>query len=207
MKRTLPIVGLIIVLFSMNLHAQNADTKAFKNQLLIAPFYLFNETFMISYERIFPDNGALRITPSVTLSNVSDGSYFSRKNREGVGVELAYKALLFPTAQKFNIYFGPYLLYRYVKNTYTDYPYYGIQPAVALPPTKTIDEFNVMGVGIDTGVKLTFGRFIMDFTFGGGLRYPLNNSNFEIDNSASDIFDDNFKGIAPRVNFMLGVAL
>lgn len=211
MKRIL--LTVIASLAIVGAWAQSSQTeKVYNNQLLIAPFYLLDETFMLSYERIFTDNGALRITPSVTLSNVNNGLFdindSYRKNREGFGIELAYKALLFPTDRVFNVHFGPYVLYRYVKNTYESYTS-DLSYSSYLNPNPTIktERFNVMGAGIDTGIKLTMGRFILDFTVGGGLRYPANNSDFEIDNSASDIFDDNFKGIAPRVNFFLGVAL
>jgi hypothetical protein len=195
MKRAILITVLVCLANAVAIQAQTesnfqktSETGVFNNQLLFAPFYFFDQTLMVSYERIFQGNGALRITPSFTLSNADRFNY---GNREGFGLDLGYKAFLI-TNQKnrmtlFNVYLGPYIMYRNIKNP-------RIQP----------EAFNVLGGGIDTGIKFTFGhRFVLDITVGGGIRNPSIKGGF----SSDGIFDDAFKGIAPRINLFLGATL
>lgn len=186
----------------VSLQAQSTEpepAKVYKNQLLIAPFHLFDATFMLSYERLFPLNNTnteLRITPSVMLSNIDqdDYSFWGEEepsyNREGFGIDVGYKIFLFDSSRKINIYAGPYALYKYIRHNYTE------------EPDGTI---NAIGFGVDTGVQICFGRFVMDATLGGGMRYPMFDGSDTY--SAESIFDDRYKGITPRVNFVLGLML
>jgi len=177
--------------------AQTAETgTVFKNQVLFSPPFLIENTFMVSYERIFPTKGALRITPSVTLSNV-ENSIFWDKEREGWKIDVGYKAFLIEKGDfvKLNVYLGPYAMYRYLKN-YANYydSYYGKEEN---------EIYNILGAGVDAGAKLTIARFVVDFSFGGGVRYPIGIVGSE---TATSIFSDNYKGITPRANLSLGIA-
>ena len=160
-----------------------------QHQMLFSPFYFFGGTFMMSYEYLTLSHNAFRITPSVTLNN-SGNNY---ESREGVGLDLGYKISVF-NKYKANVYMGPYFMYKYAKHSSRDY-YYNVTD------NKT---YNVLGLGIDAGIKLTFGRFVMDITLGGGARYPLQDYSGY---SSRSIFHVAYKGIAPRANFFLGIAL
>ena len=177
--------------------------NVYRNQILIAPFYFFDNTFMISYERVFPSNGALRITPSITLSNINSSSYSyttpKYESREGVGLDLGYKAIVLDKSKKaatFNVYIGPYAMYKHVNNSKFD----------EATQAYRADQYDILGLGIDSGLKLIFGgRFVLDVTLGGGVRYPLFDSNDK--RVVTDTFDDEFKGVIPRINLFLGVTL
>jgi len=196
----------LVLMAMLSLNAQTTETietpqKIYRNQLLIAPFYFFDATYMMSYEYLISTNGALRITPSVTLSNVDKESslFNSYRNKEGYGIDLGYKIFLLRKGDgKVNVYIGPYAMYKYVKFIYSkeDHTYDFVK--------NKIDDYNVFGLGVDAGIKFIFGHFVLDLTVGGGIRYPQ----FENDDNytASSIFDDYYKGITPRANLMLGVA-
>ena len=183
MKRII-ITTVLVLVGIIGLQAQTVDSHKSnfqRSQLLFAPFYLFDATFMMSYEYLLTDNSALRITPSITFID-DDDSY------KGFGIDLGYKAFLLGNSRWINVYVGPYAYYKYIKSAKRlIYPYY-------IHEYDVID--NILGLGIDTGVKFTFGRFVLDFTFGGGIRYPLN------DNRSSPS-----KSIVPRANLMFGITL
>jgi len=196
MKRI--IIVAIALLGVMGLRAQPDDYPARmnRNQFLFSPIYLFDATFFVSYEHLFRNNSALRISPSITISN-SDNSIFQNnfRSREGFGVDAGYKIFLYEKPHRnANLYMGPYFMYKYMKIVHMGYP------------DDVADIYKIWGVGIDTGVKFTMGRFVMDITIGGGVRYPLLNDDPNVP-LADDILDINYKGIAPRINFCLGVTL
>ena len=186
MKRI--IFSALVLMSIIGLQAQTIDSQKpniYRSQLLIAPFYFFDATFMMSYEYLITDNGALRITPSITLE---DGY------REGFGIDLGYKAFLLRKSRIVNVYVGPYAYYNYLKSTDWNY-YYDYNSGYGHDEIE-INYNNILGLGVDTGVKFTFGRFVLDLTLGGGIRYPLN------DNLSSPS-----KSIVPRINLMFGVTL
>ena len=194
MKRT--IFTALILIGMISVQAQNVETTRqnfHQNQFLFSPFHFFDGTFMLSYERMMPNgNAALRITPSITLSNVQQFGWWGdedrRIGRQGFGLDVGYKFFLLNNPRRFNFYVGPYAMFRQINNRFR------------YLPTERID---VLGMGVDAGMKMTFGRFVMDFTLGGGLRYAM----FEgsENHSTPDIFDDKYRGIMPRANFVLGI--
>ena len=99
MKRiilTVLVFPYVISLLAQSQIEESLKSKVWRNQILVAPFYFFDNTFMVSYERIFPANGALRITPSITLSNID-------QEREGIGLDLGYKAFIVDKSRLFSI--------------------------------------------------------------------------------------------------------
>jgi len=185
----------------MSLQAQSVDWQKpniRRNHLLFSPFYLFDATFMMSYEYLFPYKGALRLTPSITLSNSLNNTYYSGlKSREGFGLDAGYKIFLSEKPRTiFNPYIGPFLMYKYVRHTRTD--------DVIIVPVQPVynDVYHVFGAGVEGGVKLVFGRFTLDATVGRGVRYHNDQNSI-----ATDVFDDVYKGIIPRINLFVGVAL
>ena len=189
---------------AINLWAQSDDSPASikRHQLLFSPIYLFDATFLLSYEHLFQNQTALRITPSITLSNTDNSVFHSNlKSREGFAIDAGYKVFLFEKPRRnANVYMGPYVMYKYVKHTRgTWYSSIPDDPDI-------VDIYKVWGVGIDTGIKFIMGRFVMDITVGGGVRYPLLNDDANVP-AAEGILDIGYKGIAPRINFCLGVTL
>ena len=164
---------------------------------MMNPFYFFDGTFMLTYERLFP-TGSLRITPSITLQNVNNGNF---DQREGWGLDFGYKFFLSPP-KRVNLYMGPYALYRKLSvggnhyiddNGYAGYRY-------------RTDVYDILGLGVDAGIKFIIGgRIVIDLSLGGGVRYPyLNGKTFN--STANDIFDVDYKGVVPRGNFSIGIA-
>jgi len=164
--------------------------------MLFSPFYFFDGTFMLSYERLF-SSGALRITPSIKLQNLSDEHY---SQREGWGIDLGYKFFLNNRPGKSNFYLGPYALY---KNTKVKESYI-YDDDFSFKRTR-IDTYNVIGLGVDTGIKFIFGRFTMDISLGGGIRYAYMDG-YTFNSTKSEWFDVDYKGIVPRGNFSFGIA-
>ena len=188
----------------MGLQAQSPDlqkSNVKRNHFHFSPFYLFDATFMMSYEHIFPFKGALRVTPSITLSNSLNSTYYSDlKNREGLGIDMGYKFFLSEKPRRVvNPYVGPFLMYKYVKHTRI---YYSVSSVWPGDNVYFHDEYHVFGLGVDAGVKFVFGRFTVDATVGGGVRYHNNSESI-----ATDVFDDVYKGIVPRLNLCFGIAL
>jgi len=199
-KITLAIVAFLFVgtLVAQTNHAEKRFSTVEKpNHLLFSPLYFFDGTFMLTYERLFP-SGAIRITPSIKLQNLSDDSY---SQREGWGLDAGYKFFLTNGLRKANFYMGPYTLFKNinVKNAIT---YHEIDGKVTQYQT---DRYNIVGFGVDTGIKFIFGRFTMDISLGGGIRYAYIEG-YTYKNSGSEWYDIDYKGIIPRGNFSFGVA-
>lgn len=186
---------LTVSLFAQNYHytERKASSVAYPNQFLFSPFYFWDGTFMLSYERIFP-SGALRITPSIKLQNIDD-KYYSQ--REGWGLDLGYKFFLSSRPYKVNFYLGPYALYKNTKVKSRSHQVDDMLMSVA-------QTYNILGIGVDTGVKFIFGRFTMDISMGGGIRYAYLDG-YNYDNSGVDWWEIDYKGIVPRGNISFGV--
>ena len=169
------------------------------NHFMMSPFYFLDGTFMLTYERLF-QTGSLRITPSVTLQNLSNHKLIEgHDQREGWSLDAGYKFFLTSRPYKVNFYMGPYGLFRSLSSYYQTHDY---ENGTYRDNT---DTYHIVSFGIDGGIKCIFGRFVMDVSLGGGVRYPyLNGAPFK--GSASNVFDVQYKGIVPRGNFSLGVA-
>ena len=188
MKKKLTLV-IVATLFAGTLCAQTN-----RNHMLFSPFYFFDGTFMLSYERLF-STGSLRITPSIKLQNINDELY---SQREGWGLDVGYKFFLNNRIRKANFYLGPYALYKNINVTESN----TFEGDMIRSQT---DTYNILGFGVDSGFKFIFGRFTMDISLGGGIRYAYIDG-YRYKNSGSDWFDFDYKGIVPRANFSLGIA-
>jgi len=196
-KILLTVVASLLVGF-LFAQTDNAEKKVgvlnHPNHILFSPLYFFNGTFMLTYERLFP-SGSLRISPSVKLQHIDDYRF---TQKEGLGIDLGYKFFLTKRPFRVNFYLGPYALYKSVK----------VKKAVdkhSSIKTYNTDIYDVVGLGVDTGVKFIFGRFTMDVMAGGGIRYAyLNGRSF--DSSYALWYDVDYKGIVPRINLSLGAA-
>ncbi|MDR2963631.1 MAG: hypothetical protein LBU90_08405 [Bacteroidales bacterium] len=208
MKKNSAIFTLLIFLCAINAHAQSSESKTYNNLFQFSPFHFFASTFYLSYERAFPElNSALRISPFITVKQKSSGYYYgygetfyydySPVRKEVYALEVAYKWFTFENPRKFNIFLSPYAQYKYISRQGNADIYNEIGEFVS--DGNTIN--NVIGFGIDSGLRFAFGRFVMDFTLGGGMRLPLN----ETDYISSDMFSDTYRGVVPRGNFLLGM--
>ena len=165
------------------------------NHFLFSPLYFFDGTFMLSYERLF-SSGSLRITPSIRLQNIDDQRY---TQREGWGMDIGYKFFFTGRPRHTNFYLGPYTLFKNIKEKSPSYS------SSYTPSNYIVDNYNIIGIGVDTGIKFIFGRFTMDISLGGGIRYAyLDGYSFE--NSGVEWWEIDYKGIVPRGNFSIGVA-
>ena len=167
------------------------------NHMLFSPLYFFDGTFMLTYERLFA-SGSLRITPSIKLQNLTDQDY---SQREGWGLDMGYKFFFTKRLYPANFYMGPYALY---KNIRVKVPY-DYDPMFGSTPRFQTDTYNIMSFGVDSGIKFIFGRFTMDISFGGGIRYAYVDG-YTYKSSRSEWFDIDYKGIVPRGNISFGVA-
>jgi len=197
-KITLAIVAsLFVATLAAQTHGaeKRSSTIHNPNHLLFSPFYFFDGTFMITYERLFA-SGSLRVSPSIKLQNLSDEFY---SQREGWGLDVGYKLFLNPRPHKVNFYMGPYALYKNINVK-------ELTPSFeSLFKQYQTNTYNILGLGVDTGVKFIFGRFTMDISLGGGIRYAYIDG-YTFKNSESTWFDEAYKGIVPRGNLSFGIA-
>lgn len=195
------------VLFVGSLFAQTRYSERMalpisnSNHVLFSPFYFLDGTFMLTYERLF-SSGALRITPSIKLQNIDDQHY---SQREGWGLDFGYKFILTNRPRKVNFYLGPYALYKNIKVKSPVYLSSSSYYPLMEPTTYAKKTYNILGMGVDSGVKFIFGRFVMDISFGGGIRYAYIDG-YSYANSGAEWFDIDYKGIVPRGNISFGVA-
>ena len=193
----------VVLLFTGALWGQSLDVEKRQmavqrpNHITFSPFYFFDGTFMLNYERLFP-MGAIRVTPSIKLQNISDQYY---TQREGWGLDVGYKFFISGNPRRVNVYIGPYTLYKRV----TTKEAYDMEGQYSTIRRYRTDSYNILGIGVDSGVKFIFGRATIDISFGGGIRYAyMNGRTFE--NSSSEWFEFDYKGIVPRGNVSFGVA-
>ena len=193
------VLTVLILVGIIGLQAQTVESsqpKVYHNQLLIAPFYLFDGTYMLSYEFIFLKSGTFRITPSVTYSNTTNNTapYNYSERRNGYGIDLGYKAFLIRNSRVVNVYAGPYTYLKYINSNESTFTYeHSMYEGYSY-------QNNILGFGVDTGVKCTLGHFVIDLTLGGGTRYPI---------SILTIYRntyEKYKGLELRANLMLGIA-
>ncbi|MCL2727564.1 MAG: DUF3575 domain-containing protein [Bacteroidales bacterium] len=197
-KITLAIVASLFMgtLAAQTSNAENQLSTNYKpNHLLFSPFYFVDGTFMLTYERIFASS-SLRVTPSIKLQNLSDEFY---TQREGWGIDVGYKFFLTQRPKRGIFYLGPYALY---KNINVKESGKSLESSFVQDIS---DTYNIMGLGVDTGVKFIFGRFTMDISIGGGIRYAFIDG-YTFKNSGSDWYDVDYKGIVPRGNLSVGIA-
>ena len=202
------------LLNAQNYRAQSPKTTKYAiqriehpNHILLSPFYLFDGTFMLSYERLF-QTGALRITPSVTLRNRTDYNYnhnYDNREEQGWTIDLGYKFFFTNRVHRVTPYVGPYAFYRYLESK-IQYPPQECGPECSTPALQysAYTNYDILGVGVEGGVKFIFGRFTMDVSLGGGIRIPYRDGDV-VSNGRDGMWDIAYKGVVARGNFSFGI--
>jgi hypothetical protein len=167
------------------------------NHITISPFHFFDGTFMLGYERLSP-MGAFRISPSITMRTKNHIG----KEEQGWGLDLGYKFSFIQNIRRVMPYVGPYVFYRYLESKTQDWDKYSDREPH--PAYTHYADYNVWSVGVEGGVKFIFGRFTMDIALGGGIRIPRCNGE-TLSIGSSDIWAIDYKGIAPKASFTLGI--
>lgn len=165
----------------------------YKNEFFLAPGYFFDGTFAIGYQynaQLF----SFSLMPSFTLSQSSLGS-----EREGWGVEAIGKVLFSKMPKKAQIYAGPYVGYRFLNETGSYYD--------ESLPIEGETSYSIVNAGVLFGMHFMWGRFTMDFNFGGGVRYPtVSGFCSRQGNVPNDFGEIGYKGMVPKGNLTFGVA-
>jgi len=174
------------------------------NHVLLSPFHLFDGTFMLSYERLF-NTGALRISPSVTLRNNRHYYDYGDREEQGWALDFGYKFFFTNRVHKVTPYVGPYIFYRYLESKIQDWNEYTDREYTDYYPRAQYTNYDILGVGVEGGVKFIFGRFTMDVSLGGGVRIPYRNGK-SITGGPDDMWDIEYKGVVARGNFSFGIS-
>ena len=189
-----------LLLLSGNVQCQDDEIPVlYRNELHLGFFHFVNGTFHLEYERFINDNNSIQATGEITL--VKD------ENRETLGglgeIQYRYYIMNNPFDGDIfhftGIYVAPYAFYGYLDQT--DFNTFSSVNGIE-------DEhgwYSRTGTGLLLGVKSAVTeQLLLDFSFGGGLKYLLNETNTDSSGEIT-IFDPSYSGIAPRVNFTIGI--
>ena len=199
---------LILLFIGANGYAQASkpDSTYYKNHFYINPFDLFFRTFTITCEReVNPNKNSIVINAGVLLEKRTDMS------ESGFNGEIQYRINIFDykTSKRglvSNIFFAPYVQFRYVDHKGTTQQLIQTFPAQSFV-TESIDaNLRGYGVGVVMGLKTTAfnNRFCFGFYGGGGLKYT------DV-KGAPNVFDtsivgENFTGITPKFGLQMGMS-
>jgi hypothetical protein len=212
-KLILSLLLMILVTGAYGQISRSSHNDWYRNELFIEPARFFEGTFAIGYQRNFY-NSAISLMPSITLMGESifrnEDSFYSEM--EGFGLEGIYKVYFARMPRKAQVYLGPYIAYRYLKekNRLPDYIIMDDYPHLNFNSDLNT-YYNTIMAGILFGVHFMWGRFTLDINVGGGIRYP------SVTGFREDIRNDfvsvptgfgefGYKGVVPKGNVTLGVA-
>ncbi|MFA5302133.1 MAG: hypothetical protein WC395_05555 [Bacteroidales bacterium] len=208
------VLSLVLMLMVIGTYGQNynpARESWYRNELFLEPTRFFEGTFALGYQRNFY-NSALSLMPSVTLMGESifrnEDNFFSEL--EGFGLEGIYKVFFARMPRKVQVYAGPYVSYRFLKEKNRLPDYIDPQDLPNITNSDMYTRYNTVMAGVLFGVHFMFGRFTMDMNVGGGLRYP-NVTGFRtrypsVVSVPSGFGEFGYKGVVPKTNISLGVA-
>ena len=198
MKYIISIALILIVFFSNaqeNETENNTETTNYNNEVGFSFPYLFTGTFRMGIEHYFANKSSLVLHVSAT---VIEDDY---QETIGVSAELQYRFYSFPIEKSFNIYAGPYLMYKYIEENNFGYDYYNYEYK-----NENSILYNIPGLGVISGVKFVVAKKItFDLSFGGGVRIAEISGSGYSNNSRDGIFSDSYSGIAPKVNLAVGL--
>ncbi len=181
----------------------------------ISPFQFSKAFFEMSYEHLFKNDYALQLAPTLMLNESSDEDF--------VGFQLdlqGRKYLLQFTKEKHNVklftniemYTGLYVLGMTFDNNFTR-SYWDINQNEQVENTFHREVDAIEG-GVLLGASFTIAyKVVFDLTIGGGARYSDYINTFEdapteyYYRTETGIFDIEYTGIKPRINFQLGILL
>ncbi len=216
------VLSLVLMLMVVGAYGQNYNAVReswYKNELFLEPTRFFEGTFALGYQRNFY-NSAFSLMPSVTLMGESifrnEDNFFSEL--EGFGLEGIYKVFFARMPRKVQVYAGPYVSYRFLKeqNSWPNYLNIADYPELT-GNSDLITNYEIIMGGVLFGVHFMWGRFTMDLNVGGGVRYPIitgfrdsgikdPENNLPIVSVPTGFGEFGYKGVVPKTNISLGVA-
>ncbi|MDD3522507.1 MAG: hypothetical protein PHC79_06100 [Bacteroidales bacterium] len=208
------ILSLLLMVLAYSAYGQENKSAIpywYRNELFLEPARFFEGTFALGYQRNFY-NSALSLMPSITLMGESifrsEDSFYSEM--EGFGLEGVYKVYLARMPRKVQVYLGPYVAYRYLKEKNRLPEYVDPQELPNITQSDLYTRYNTLMAGVLFGVHFMWGRFTMDMNVGGGIRYPSISgfrTNYPSIVSVPTGFGEfGYKGVVPKGNLTLGVA-
>jgi len=208
------VLSLVLMLMVVGAYGQNynpARESWYRNELFLEPMRFFEGTFALGYQRNFY-NSAFSLMPSVTLMGESifrnEDSFFSEL--EGFGLEGIYKVFFARMPRKVQVYAGPYVSYRFLKEKNRLPDYIDPQDLPNITNSDLYTRYNTVMAGVLFGVHFMFGRFTMDLNVGGGLRYPtitgFRTRYPSVVSVPTGFGEFGYKGVVPKANLSLGVA-
>jgi hypothetical protein len=199
MKKTF---GIIFLLIGISAFAQEnqPEAKVYKNIFTTTLTNLFVNNFQINYERAFNESMALKLSAGMKYKDKINDF------KEGVCAEIQFKYyLLSPERKKtfYNIYFAPYVNYRYTKVMTDDYTVHGIvDPGYYFGPKTFI--YNSISAGVIFGQAFTLGKKVfIDLYVGGGIRKNLDPDKY-IEEYNSNILQEGYSGITGKIGLDIG---
>ncbi|MDY0333030.1 MAG: hypothetical protein GX281_05990 [Bacteroidales bacterium] len=212
-KSLLTLLLLVLVTGAFGQSNRSAQKDWYRNEMFLEPVRFFEGTFALGYQRNFY-NSALSLKPSVTLMGETlfsyEDSFYSEQ--EGFGLEGLYKVYFARMPKKAQVYLGPYVAYRYLKEKNRLPDYIDVVDYPHLRNSDLFTYYNTMMAGVLFGVHFMWGRFTLDMNIGGGIRYPVI-SGFRADHNNATLVSVptgfgqlGFKGVVPKSSLTLGVA-
>jgi len=206
------VLSLVLMIMVIGAYGQNYTPPReswYQNELFLEPTRFFEGTFALGYQRNFY-NSALSLMPSVTLMGESifrnEDSFFSEL--EGFGLEGIYKVYFARMPRKVQVYAGPYVSYRFLKEK-NRIPDYILPEDLPNFNSELYTRYNTVMAGVLFGVHFMWGRFTMDLNVGGGVRYPIVNGfrkTYDFASVPTGFGEFGYKGVVLKANISLGVA-
>lgn len=191
--------------FIPGIFAQDDDNNL-KNELRLDAGQLMKNTFLLIYERKINEKTSILLSGGAILKENN-----SEIKRGGL-VEAQYRLnkTLFrknkdSISNKIIVYAAPFIRYRYLDATNTDYIYYSNEiyysgSIYPYYPKKRIYYFSTISGGTLIGIKFSFFKYIfIDMNFGGGIKFTQTNGH-----KADKIFDDAYTGVTPMGSLSFG---
>lgn len=191
MKKTICILNFLIfssiAVFSQEVDIANND-KYLKNYFYFAPLPTISKTFQISYERIIGN-----AKKSIQISGGILASGYNNNMDLGFTDEIQFRFYLNDIRNSgkenkfhFAFYFSPFIAHKYFKSFSYFYDY-----------------SNSISLGLVSGWKGTYSRFVFDIFIGGGFKKSMTNKNNQIF-AGKDYWDGNYTGVLPKIGIQLG---
>ncbi len=183
-------------------YSQNGDVekqKFYRHTLTSTITNLFVSNFQLNYEFGFSPITSLKISFGTSYVDAD----YNKKN--GYNGELQFKYyILSPDREKtyYNIYFAPYINYRYIDVTTDDYSFRN-NDITHTYPLKSFN-FNSLSGGFIFGQTFTIAKKIfIDLYLGGGIRKNLYPDEY-LEQYNSNIFQEGYSGITGKLGLDIG---
>lgn len=189
-----------------------------KNLIKFSPFHLIEETYLISYERMFAKNrlsvmvspginyrpGKRTILNSDLIINTPEKGYQGELQLRFYAIKPSNKSMEGKGGCYFKgLYAGPYVMYRYREREMAVYDYFG---QTQIDDQQRVSEW---AGGAIVGTQIAFGNvFLMELYVGVGKKESEGGFYFNRSYTPgiSSYFSPGYSGWLPNCGFQLGVA-